>query len=111
MMSKSHICLGIFGTTPKAARVIPNKVFDALAIGRPVITSDTPAIREAFIHGENIWVVPAGDEKALAEAIITLKNDKALREHLAVNGYTLFKERFSIESISINIAKIISEIL
>lgn len=111
MMSESHVCLGIFGTTPKAARVIPNKVFDALAVGRPVVTADTPAVREIFTHGENIWLVPAGDEKALAEAIITLKSDGALRHRLAANGHAIFKERFSIDAITHDITRIILEVL
>ena len=111
MISKSHICLGIFGTTPKAARVIPNKVFDALAVGRPVVTADTPAIREVFTHGENIWLVPAGDEKALAEAIVTLKSDGTLRHRLAVNGHAIFKERFSIDAITHEITRIILDVL
>ncbi len=111
MMSESHVCLGIFGTTPKAARVIPNKVFDALAVGRPVVTADTPAIREVFTHGENIWLVPAGDEKALAEAVLTLKYDAKLRQRLATNGHALFKERFSIDAIRRDITRIILEAL
>ncbi len=111
MMSKSHVCLGIFGTTPKAARVIPNKVFDALAVGRPVVTADTPAVREVFTHGENIWLVPAGDEKALAEAVLTLKDDATLRQRLAANGHALFKERFSIDAIRRDITRIILEAL
>lgn len=111
MISQSHVCLGIFGTTPKAARVIPNKVFDALAVGRPVVTADTPAVREVFTHGENIWLVPAGDEKALAEAIITLKSDEALRHRLAANGHAIFKDRFSIDAITHDITKIILEAL
>jgi len=111
MMSRSHVCLGIFGTTPKASRVIPNKVFDALAVGRPVVTADTPAVREEFTHGENIWLVPAGDEKALAEAIITLKNDKPLCQRLAANGIATFKERFCVDVITKDIANVILGVL
>ncbi|MDP5029819.1 glycosyltransferase [Paraglaciecola sp.] len=49
LIKKIHdadICLGIFGKTEKAARVIPNKVFQLITAGMPIITMDSPAIRE-----------------------------------------------------------------
>jgi len=110
LMSASHVCLGIFGTTPKAGRVIPNKVFDAVALARPVITADTPAIREAFTHGENIYLCPSGDGAALAEAILTLKKDLLLRRRIANEGHQLFKERFTIQAISKDLSLILREI-
>ena len=66
-MAASDVCLGVFGTSPKSQRVIPNKVFDALAVGRPVVTADTPAVREVLTHGEKAWLCPPGDPDALAE--------------------------------------------
>ena len=56
-IASAALCLGIFGTTAKAARVVPHKVFQCLAVGRPVLTADTAAIRSAF-DGKVATVLP-----------------------------------------------------
>lgn len=111
LISQSHVCLGIFGSTPKTHRVIPNKVFDALAVSRPVITADTPAINEALRHRENIWLCDPCNAKALAEAILTLKQNPSLREYLARNGYQYFKNKFSIYAIASELEVVVKEAL
>lgn len=69
-----NVCLGIFGTSGKAGRVIPHKVYDAVACDVPVITADTPAIAEKFTDGKEVYVCPAGDAAALAQKIIQLQD-------------------------------------
>ena len=87
--------LGIFGTTAKAARVIPNKVFQALASGAPVITADTPAIRE--LGEAATLLVPPGDGQALADAVRSLANDAPLRNELAASGLAAYRAKASEE--------------
>lgn len=66
----ADVCLGIFGCSEKAARVIPNKVFQIIAAGRPLITRDSPAIREIFDdRAPGVRLVPPGDPQALAAAL------------------------------------------
>ncbi len=95
LISKCHISLGIFGDTDKARRVIPNKIYESIACKIPVITGDTPAIREVFTHKKDIYLCKMMDGKSIADAIITLKNDERLREKIASNGYKLFLEKFT----------------
>ncbi|MFI5400148.1 MAG: glycosyltransferase [SAR324 cluster bacterium] len=68
------ICLGIFGTGPKADLVVPNKVYHYAACGKPIVTKDSPAIREVFTDSADIALV-APRAEALAAAILALKND------------------------------------
>lgn len=87
--------LGIFGTSDKAARVIPNKVFQALACERPVITADTPAARELLTDGVDALLVPPGDPEALAEAIRRVATDETLAAGLAAAGRATYEARAS----------------
>ncbi|HBH32943.1 MAG: glycosyltransferase [Desulfofustis sp. PB-SRB1] len=69
-IDRADICLGIFGTSGKAGRVIPNKVFQGLMVGKPLITRDSAAIRELVDEKmRGVYLVPAGDAPALARAI------------------------------------------
>lgn len=110
-MAASDVCLGIFGTSPKTARVIPNKVFDALAAARPVVTADTAAAREVLKHCDTAWMCPAGDPEALADAITHLRDDEAQRMQMAQRGHVLFRAEFSIDAVARVLASSVCEVL
>jgi len=95
-ISRADICLGIFGDTIKSRIVIPNKVFMSLAMKKPVITSDTPAIRELFDDSE-IFMVKGADSVSLAEGIKKLIENDNLRYSLAERGYNKFIRAASID--------------
>jgi glycosyltransferase involved in cell wall biosynthesis len=87
--------LGIFGMSAKAGRVIPNKVFQALACGAPVVTADTRAARELLADGVSALLIPPGDPEALAAAIRRLADDGALAERIAARGHAVYREHAS----------------
>ena len=95
---RSAACaLGIFGTGPKARRVIPNKVFQALACGTPVITADTPAACELLVDGESALLVPPGDPVALSAAVGRLVGDPQLARRIGDGGLRAYREHASEE--------------
>ncbi len=79
----ADVVLGIFGSSVKARMVVPNKVYQAAQVGRPIVTADTPAIREVFRPGESIVAIDA-TPPALAEALRALARDADRREALGV---------------------------
>lgn len=70
LVAGHQVCLGIFSDTPKGVRVVPNKVYQGLAAGCVVVTSDTPPQRRAL--GEHVELVPAADPRALAAVLVSL---------------------------------------
>lgn len=68
-INAADICLGIFGSSGKASRVIPNKVYQILAAGKPLITGNSPAIRELLVDGPTVRLVEPGNPEALASAV------------------------------------------
>ncbi|AMM22523.1 hypothetical protein AX769_18075 [Frondihabitans sp. PAMC 28766] len=76
VVASRDIGIGIMGATEKAAKVVPNKVYQCAAAGIAVVTSDTAPQRRAF--GDAVDYVAAGDPEALADAIVRLARDPAL---------------------------------
>jgi glycosyltransferase involved in cell wall biosynthesis len=87
--------LGIFGTGAKAGRVIPNKAFQALACGAPLITADTPAARELLVDGASALLVPPGDPEGLAAAVRQLAGDAGLAHRIATGGRAAYERHAS----------------
>jgi glycosyltransferase involved in cell wall biosynthesis len=94
-LHRAVCALGIFGTSDKARRVIPNKAFQALACGVPLVTADTPAARELLTEGESALLVPPGDPEALADALRRVTTDSELARRLADGGHAVYREQAS----------------
>ena len=92
---RAGCALGVFGTSAKATRVIPNKAFQALACGAPLVTGDTAAARELLRDGESAVLVPPGDAAALAAAVRRLAGDLERRGELARAGLAAYRRHAS----------------
>jgi len=95
----ADVCLGVFGRSEKAARVVPNKVYDALACGRPVVTADTPGARELLHDGETALLTPAGDAEALAAALRRLL-DEDRRAQLGASALRLYRRELTPSAVA-----------
>ena len=90
----SNVCLGgHFGTSAKANRVIPGKIYQILAMGRPLIAANSIANQELLTHQENAWLCRPGDAVDLAESIKELYLNPSLLSKLGKASRQLFEER------------------
>jgi glycosyltransferase involved in cell wall biosynthesis len=98
-IANAHILLGVFGTTKKANLVIPNKVFQSMAVGRPVITRNADAYNDNLGKSDIIGWVPGGDPDALASRV---KEWLASPDDLIQRGaetFVLFDKYFAYEKL------------
>jgi glycosyltransferase involved in cell wall biosynthesis len=93
-VARASICLGVFGGSDKAGRVIPHKVYEAIAMRKPVVTREGPAVQATFRAGD-VVTVPPQDPGALADAIRDLLADPMRRESVADAGYETYRRRFA----------------
>ncbi|MFW2367332.1 MAG: glycosyltransferase [Desulforhopalus sp.] len=82
-IGQADILLGVFGASAKAGRVIPNKVYQALACGRPVITRQSDAYPNQIAEDSGITFIPAADPDAL---VLAVREALARRDLLGQQG-------------------------
>jgi glycosyltransferase involved in cell wall biosynthesis len=111
-IANADICLGgHFGPTLKAARVVPSKVYQILAMERALIATCTAANLELLRHRESAYLCPPNDPEALAGAIQILHEDPQLRIQLARRGRILYETTCSEAIITDLLRKTILELI
>ena len=94
-LAHSDVCLGVFARQRQGMITIPNKVYEGLAMRKPVITGRTPAIEPAFESGRHLLLVPLEDPSALADAVRQIRDDAELRQRLAEEGYREYQAHYT----------------
>lgn len=107
--ARADICLGIFGNSSKALRVIPNKVYAGMAMRRAVLTGDTPAVRTALAPGICVWVCRPADPTDLADQLRYLLEHPHVRERVAECGYEVFQQRYTTQAIGEQLRSILKQ--
>jgi glycosyltransferase involved in cell wall biosynthesis len=107
-LARAAVVLGVFGAGRKAGMVVPNKVYQAAAAGRPLITRDGPGVREV-LGDEHCLLVPPATPEALAAAIARLLDDETLAARLGRAARAHVLERFAPARQAAHLAGILAE--
>ncbi len=111
-IASADICLGgHWGRSAKGGRVVPGKVYQMLAMARPVIAADTAANQTLLSHQVTAYLCPPNEPEALAAAILRLHNDVELRNYLAANGRNLYATRCSEAVITERLGVLVHEMI
>ena len=86
MVRRADICLGVFARRDKTGVVVPHRVLECMALGKPVVTADSEALHEMLTPGEDLMTVPPSNPGVLANALRRLADQPDLRARLAVTG-------------------------
>lgn len=79
---------------PSYREGIPRSTQEAMAIGRPVITTDVPGCRETVVDGVNGFLVPKWDAQALAEKMCYFIEHPEQVNIMGLESYKIAQEKF-----------------
>jgi glycosyltransferase involved in cell wall biosynthesis len=79
---------------PSHREGFPRAPMEASFMGVPSVVSDIRGCREVVEHGQNGWLVPLGDVRALADAILWLLKNPHEAKRMGEAGRRLARERF-----------------
>lgn len=79
---------------------LPRSVIEAMAVGRPIITTDVPGCRETVVDGVNGFIVPSHESTKLAEKMESLVADATLRQNMADASYQRCLDLFDVKKVN-----------
>jgi glycosyltransferase involved in cell wall biosynthesis len=78
----------------------PRTVLEAMAMGRPIITTDAPGCRETVIDGENGFLVPVKSVDDLTKAMIRFIADSELAARMGARGRQLAEDKYDVRKVN-----------
>jgi len=108
-LAAAEACIAILKPLEEYKTTYPNKVFDYMAAGRPVVLAIDGVIREVVeVAGCGIFAEP-GNPSALAEAIRSLAEDKEKTREMGLRGRAYLEEHFSRAAIGEKLLGLLAE--
>jgi len=108
---RADILLGVFGASAKAGRVIPNKVYQSLACGRPVITRRSVAYPSALSQTSNgLYQIEPGSPSALADQVERLVADRQALSQQGLFAHDIYEQFFSSRAIHASLRSLLERL-
>jgi glycosyltransferase involved in cell wall biosynthesis len=106
-LAAADVCIAILKPIPLYATVYPNKVFDYMAAGRPVLLAIDGVIRQVVEQADGGTFVPPGDEAALAQALLELAGDRERCREMGLNARRYVEANFDRAALAEKLADLL----
>ena len=83
----------------------PRTVLEAMAMGRPIITTDAPGCRGTVIDGKTGFLVPIMDAEAVAEKMIEFIKNPELISQMGKESLAYCKSKFDVNIVNEDMCK------
>src|ERR1043165_3358870 len=93
LLTASDVCV-----LSSQAEGFSNSILEYMAAGRAVVATNVGGASEAIVEGETGHLVNAGDDRAMAERLVSLLRDPDKSRRMGLNGRRLVEQRFSTET-------------
>ena len=84
----------------------PRTVLEAMAMGRPIITTDTQGCRETVNNGVNGFLVPVKDSSAVAEKMAWFIENPQMVQNMGNQSYQYAKKKYDVNKVDENMIHI-----
>jgi glycosyltransferase involved in cell wall biosynthesis len=78
----------------------PRTVLEAMAMGRPIITTDAPGCRETVVDGDNGFLVPVKSVEALVQAMVRFIQDPALAPRMGARSRQIAEAKYDVHQVN-----------
>lgn len=95
IISQADVCLAILKPIEMYKTTYPNKVFDYMAAGKPVVLAIDGVIRKVVENADCGIFTPPGDAQKLCEAVLLLYNNREDALNKGAKGQNYLKEHFN----------------
>ena len=104
---RPHIAAAHVYVLPSYREGTPRTVLEAMAMGRPIVTSDAPGCRETVRDGVNGFLVPPRDTGALVEAMLKFLEDPSLIGRMGSESRRYVVEKYDVDKVNASMLEVI----
>jgi glycosyltransferase involved in cell wall biosynthesis len=109
-IAESDVCAVLLRRTPVFLTVVPSKMIEVMAVGRPIVLGVEGEARSLLERAGAGIAVPPEDAPALADALQRLRQDAPLREQLGASGRSFVQQEFRREALAARYLGILEQV-